>query len=228
MKFLGIGLFVACCIPLLSRGSYARLLATRWRWFVLLAGGALLQASVDRFPGATGNHRGVAIGLFVASYVLLLGFCYGNLIVRGMAVVAIGIAANFVAIAVNQGMPIAAPPDWRAAGFANQTVKHHTETSADSLHSLSDIIVVRNLNEALSFGDLIIIVGMCDVTFHASRRRKRTRGTPAITKAASIAAGAEVPGDVTTLPNIVEQLELAELSRRYGANAPQPEAVGID
>ena len=43
---------------------------------------------------------------------------------------------------------------------------------------LSDIIVLRSpFDSVLSFGDLILAVGLCDVTYYASRKRK-PRGLP--------------------------------------------------
>src|SRR5262249_8918301 len=118
--------------------------------------------------------------LLVASYALILAFCGRNLIVRGMAVVLIGIAANALAIVVNHGMPVDVPREWIADGTYHPTVKHHARRSDDTLLPLTDIIVLRSpFASVLSFGDLIVAVGIIDVAFHASRpsRRRHPGGT---------------------------------------------------
>jgi hypothetical protein len=169
--FYAIGIGVALLIPLVTGGSYKRLTDMQWRWPGLLAGGAAIQIFVvDRID----MPFRLGFALLVASYVLLLGFCAGNLIHRGMAVVMIGIACNFVAISVNAGMPVRVPPDWARTPLAS-TVKHHAEDRRDRLQFLDDIIVLRALNEWISFGDLILVVGLCDLTYQASRRPRRGR-----------------------------------------------------
>lgn len=161
MSFLLVTLAVALGVALLTGGSLARVLETRLRavWALFLA--LALQVALDLFWSGPGN--GLSRVLLVASYLLLLGFCGVNLSARGMSVVAIGIALNGLVIAVNGGMPIRTDPGFR------ETVKHHAERPADSLTFLGDIIVLRPLNQALSFGDLIMLVGLVDVLVHRSR-----------------------------------------------------------
>ncbi len=170
-KFYAIGIVVALLLPLLTGGSYKRLTDMQWRWPALLGAGAVVQIFVvDRI----GMPFRLGFALLITSYVLLLGFCAGNLIHRGMAVVMIGIACNFVAIAINGGMPVRVPPDWARTPVAS-TVKHHAEDRRDHLQFLDDIIVLRALDEWISFGDLILVVGLCDLTYQASRRPRRAR-----------------------------------------------------
>ena len=57
-------------------------------------------------------------------------------------------------------------------------MKHHPQQPDDKLRFLSDIIVLKGpFDSVLSFGDLILAVGLCDVAYNASRKPKR-RGTP--------------------------------------------------
>jgi hypothetical protein len=182
--FYAIGIGIALLIPLVTGGSYKRLTDMQWRWPALLGIGAAIQIFVvDRvdMPFRLG------FALLIASYVLLLGFCAGNLIHRGMAVVMIGIACNFVAIAVNAGMPVRVPPDWARTPVAS-TVKHHAEDGRDHLQFLDDIIVLRALNEWISFGDLILVVGLCDLTYQASRRPRRARATARVSTGVTASA----------------------------------------
>ena len=161
MSFLVVTLALALGVALLSGGSLARILETRLRatWALFLALG--LQVALDLFW--SGPAGGLSHLLLVVSYLLLLGFCAANLSLKGMSVVTLGIALNALVIAVNGGMPIRTDP-----GFA-ETVKHHAESPSDSLTFLGDIIVLRPLNQALSFGDLIMLVGLVDVLVHRSR-----------------------------------------------------------
>ena len=55
-------------------------------------------------------------------------------------------------------------------------MKHHPQQPDDKLRVLSDIIVLKEpYDTVLSFGDLILAVGLCDVAYHASRKRKVRR-----------------------------------------------------
>jgi hypothetical protein len=112
----------------------------------------------------------------VASYVLILSFAARNLVLRGMGIVFIGIACNALVITLNQGMPVKIPADWQGKSWARATVKHHPQQSDDKLRFLSDIIVLKSpLESAISFGDLILGVGLIDVAYNASRKPKRRR-----------------------------------------------------
>src|SRR5205807_9044896 len=54
-----------------------------------------------------------------------------------------------------------------------QSVKHHAERSSDKLVFLADIIPVTPLGEVLSFGDVILAVGVIDVLVHLMRPPRR-------------------------------------------------------
>ena len=118
----------------------------------------------------------VGFGLLVASYVLILAFCARNLLLRGMSIVLIGIACNALVIALNQGMPVKFPPEWRNESWAQATVKHHPQQHGEKLLVLSDIIILKHpYDVVMSFGDLILAVGLCDVAYNASRDPQRAR-----------------------------------------------------
>ena len=65
-------------------------------------------------------------------------------------------------ITLNQGMPVKFPPEWQNESWAQATVKHHPQqTRRASCCVLSDIIIVRHpFDTVLSFGDLILAVGL--------------------------------------------------------------------
>ena len=173
MSFLGLVVLVAALVPLLTRGSYRRLADAPWRWAGLLASGLGLQLLLDTSLIPHSRFHSVGFGILVASYVLLIGFCAGNVLVRGMAVVLIGVALNGFVVTIDQGMPVRIPPDWHQDHIA-ATVKHHPRESGDHLLALTDIIVLRRLDAIVSFGDLIIAFGLVDVSFWASRRARRS------------------------------------------------------
>lgn len=164
MSFFLITVALALGVALTTGGSLRQILETRLRatWALFTALG--LQLVLDLLGPWRSTSGEVGYGLLVASYALLVGFCAANLRLRGMAVVAIGISLNAAVITVNRGMPV------RTHGSeVPATVKHHSERPSDRLMPLADIIVVPPINQALSFGDLIMVVGLIDVLVRRSR-----------------------------------------------------------
>lgn len=180
MSFFVFVLAVALGVALLTGGSLAQILATRLRATAALFLALAIQVALDLFW--SGPAGGVSRFLLVVSYLLLLGFCAANVHLKGMGVVAFGIALNALVITVNNGMPIRTDPSFE------ETVKHHSERPSDSLTFLGDIIVLRPLNQALSFGDLIMLVGLVDVLIHRSRTPVSTRRRPLPLEAIEVAA----------------------------------------
>jgi hypothetical protein len=178
MLVLGIAMLAALLIPLVTLGSYKRLVNTEIHWGWLLGAGLAIQLGLEYYTLPRNEWHSIGFGLLVASYVLILGFCARNLVLRGMSVVLIGIACNALVITLNQGMPVKFPAKFRNESFALTTVKHHPQQHGEQLRFLSDIIIVLHpFDVAMSFGDLILAVGLCDVAFNASRdprRRKKT------------------------------------------------------
>ena len=180
MLVLGVALLVALLVPLVTRGLYTRLLGTKIHWGWLLAAGLAIQIALEFASPPRRYWHSIGFGLLVASYVLVLAFCARNLVLRGMSIVLIGIACNALVIGLNQGMPVKLPPEWRDQTWAQATVKHHPQAPGEKLLILSDIIVIKHpFDNVMSYGDLILIVGLCDVFYNASRdpqrRRKKAR-----------------------------------------------------
>jgi hypothetical protein len=166
-------ILVAPLIPLVTRGSYTRLLDVKWRFKSVLFAGLAIQIALEYLTIPRAHWHDLGFGLLVASYVLILAFAARNLVLRGMGIVLIGIACNALVITLNQGMPVKFPPEWRDKAWAQATVKHHPTQPDDRLRFLSDIIVVKGpFDLVMSFGDLILVVGLCDVAYHASRKQK--------------------------------------------------------
>jgi hypothetical protein len=174
MLVLGIAVAAALLIPLVTLGSYKRLFETKLHWTWLLAASLAIQLVLEFYTLPHRYWDNLGYGLLVASYVLLLAFIARNVVLRGMSIVFIGIACNATVIAFNHGMPVKFPPEWRNESWAEETVKHHPREHGDKLLVLSDIIIVRHpIDNVLSFGDLILAVGLCDVAYNASRDPRR-------------------------------------------------------
>jgi hypothetical protein len=173
-----IAVVVAFAIPAVTRGSYSRMLGVRWRFGFVLFAGLAIQIVLEYVTIPKEHWHDLGFGLLVASYVLILAFAVRNLVLRGMGIVLIAIACNALVITLNQGMPVKIPVEWQSKSWAQPTVKHHPQQPDDKLRFLSDIIVLKGpFQSVISFGDLILAVGLCDVAFNASRKPKRRRSS---------------------------------------------------
>ena len=176
MLAFAIAVVVALLIPAVTRGSYVRLFRTEWHLAWLLFAGLAIQIFLEYYTLPRDRWDDLGFGLLIASYILIFGFCFRNLVLRGMGIVIIGIACNFLVIALNQGMPVDIPAKWIHQEWAQPTVKHHPTQPDDKLHFLSDIIVLDEpWDTIISFGDIILCVGLCDVAYWASRKPKQRR-----------------------------------------------------
>jgi hypothetical protein len=156
-------------------GRITNLADTRFRFWALLPLGLALQVLVE-FDSAP-----IPTALLIVSYVYLVAFCAANLHIIGMGVVLIGIALNALVITANGGMPVrvdaarAAHLVEHGERFELDEVKHHVEDKDSTLMALADIIPVRPFRQVLSFGDLIVGVGMADLLAHLVRGPRRRR-----------------------------------------------------
>jgi hypothetical protein len=164
MYFTAVAVVVGLAIGLLTGGKLECLGERRFRLTGLLAGGLVVQVLSGRFSGS------FAVAVVIVSYLLLIAFCAANLRLVGMAVVLIGLALNFTTIAVNGGMPVrrsavvaAGIAEWDELDDLEIHEKRHLERPDDDLMAISDIIPVPLFGEVLSFGDLIMSVGVADV-----------------------------------------------------------------
>jgi hypothetical protein len=180
-SYLVVALVAGVVLGLAAGGRPRHLATKRFRWWLLLPAGLALQ-SVVTIRGAP-----APLALLLVSYAYLLIFAVANLHHRGMGVVLVGIALNATVIAANGGMPVR-PAAIRAASASHDVpaaiddVKHKLEDGGERLMVLADIIPVRPLRQVLSFGDLVLAVGIVDVVVHLMRplrrphrRRRHTR-----------------------------------------------------
>ncbi len=174
MLVYAIAIVVALAIPAVTLGSYVRMFEVRWRFASVLFLGLAIQIGLEYVTIPRAHWHDLGFGLLVASYVLILSFAARNLVLPGMGIVLIGIACNALVITLNQGMPFKVPLEWQHKSWTQPSVKHHPQQSDDKLRFLSDIIVLKKpFDNVMSFGDLILLVGICDVAYNASRKPKR-------------------------------------------------------
>jgi hypothetical protein len=167
-----IAIVLAILIVPLTGGKFRQLGNIRLQRVYLLFAGLGLQILLEVIDLPRARFDDVGLAILLASYVLIIGFGLSNLLLTGMGVITIGIAMNAFVIALNQGMP------YRVADGQKQetTVKHRPERDDDILPQLGDYIVLGSpVNASMSFGDLVIAVGLVDLTFRASRRPRRSR-----------------------------------------------------
>jgi Family of unknown function (DUF5317) len=172
---------IAIAIVLVTRGSLNQLLRLRIQaiWLALLALTIQIVLDLVDFPDDRIDDLGFA--LLMASYALLLAFCFVNIRVPAMWIVALGIALNAAVIGLNQGMPTRDREVTTATGRTvdrpiDRTVKHRPESSDDLLPFLGDKIVIPEpIDEVISVGDIVIGVGIVGVCYLGSRPRRSAR-----------------------------------------------------
>ena len=164
MSFLFVTVALGLGVALMTGGSLRQIAATELKHPSIIGLAVGIQLALEILHPTRGTPGHLASALLAVSYVFLLLFCLANFRLRGLAVVAVGIALNGLVITLDHGMPIRAPK----AAVAT-TTKHHAERPSDKLKPLGDIILLPALRQSLSFGDLIMMVGLVDVLFHCSR-----------------------------------------------------------
>ena len=123
--------------------------------------------------------------LLPLSYAALAAFVVLNLRLVGMPIVLIGLGLNLFSITANGGMPVSGDA-LVAAGLADEHELpqlrleggRHLADDGDVLPGLGDSVPVSPLRQVVSFGDLILLVGIADVVAHLSRRRDPRKPRP--------------------------------------------------
>jgi len=171
----------AVVVIVVTRGSFAELarLPVSAAW--LLAVGLGMQVLLEVIDLPKDQIDSVGYGALMVSYAFILAFCLVNVRTAGFGLIALGIALNALVIGLNQGMPTI---DIGNDAHGNRvkkpvevTVKHRPERHDDLLRFLDDRIVFpKPFDTVVSFGDLVIGVGICELGYFGSRRRRRRRG----------------------------------------------------
>jgi hypothetical protein len=141
----------------------------RFWWLVVLGFG--LQVAADRI-----DLGRLDTAIVLGGAVALLTFAALNPNLVGIGVVSVGVAANALVIGVNGGMPvrvqavvaahIATPAQEASLNYGS---RHHEEGAGDKLRFLDDNIPLSPFREVVSFGDLILAVGVAATVAHLFR-----------------------------------------------------------
>lgn len=168
MSFTAVALVLGVMLGFAAGGRVANVKRRGLELVTLLVASVLLQAAAELLD--VGDRAGLAMVL--VSYVGLAAFALANIKLVGMPIVMVGLLCNLAVITANSGMPVrddaivaadAAERDELAT--LDFGAKRHLESDDDVLAVLGDIIPVRPTQEVVSFGDLILAVGVADVIF---------------------------------------------------------------
>jgi hypothetical protein len=171
----------ALLVVLLTFGSLSELSRFSVTGGWMLAAGLGFQILLDVVDIPDDQIDTVGYGALMASFALILAFCLTNLRSPGFGVIAIGVAMNALVIGLNQGMPTINIGNDAQGNRVQKpipvTVKHRPERPDDLLKFLDDrILFPEPLDAVVSFGDLVVTVGICELAYFASRRRRRRGG----------------------------------------------------
>lgn len=174
-----LAVLVGLVVGFVRRGRLERIAGHPVRAKTLLVVGVVVPALADRFT------REVAVPLVVVALAALFAFALCNVRLVGMSVMAIGILGNLLATFFNHGMPVR-PAALVAAGLATSDEVDRVELSGarrleeptHQLRFLGDIIPLEETGQVLSFGDLVILVGLADITANLTLRRRTRRDRP--------------------------------------------------
>lgn len=178
MIFFVATIALAVIVVVATKGSFERLSRVHFRMLWLLFLGLVIQIVLEVVDFPKDRIEDVGFAILLLSYVAILGFCVVNRSVRGMTLVAIGVALNVLVIALNQGMPTKDDVRERNGREVHvpieQTVKHRPEEDDDLLGFLGDVLTVPGFpNQQFSIGDIVMGIGIVDLCFEGSRVPRR-------------------------------------------------------
>ena len=164
---------IAVAVGFLRGGSLSRIGERPLELWWLALVGLVLQAVP--MPDRTAATMALLI-----SYGVLAWFAWANRARFGFWFILLGLCANFLVVALNNGMPVSQSALERAGEAETLTllireggVKHHL-ADGDSLMALADVIPVGDpYRVVLSIGDVAIYLGMAGYVVSAMGRGRR-------------------------------------------------------
>jgi hypothetical protein len=171
MRFTLIAVGVGFVLALAFGGRFRYLAGGTLRFWFLLPLGLALQIAAVGSGGSTWPFV-----LVLLSFACLFAFAVANLGVTGFWMIALGLFLNGLVIGLNHGMPIG---DKALSHTGNNVgvfaALHHTQRGSDRLLILGDVVPISPIGEVVTFGDLILAVGVADVIVHLMRPPKKRR-----------------------------------------------------
>jgi uncharacterized protein DUF5317 len=191
------------------RGRLRAIALTRIRhpeFLAIAVVGSLFVDLSDAGPSGT---------IALVSLVAGLAFAVVNLHLTGMAIIAVGIAANLVPVALNGAMPVRPEALVEAEMVTVDELDRVTldgarelETDSTLLGVLGDTYPVRPTGQVVSLGDLIMMVGLADVIANLMLQRRRHRLPPGAL--ASLTSQGWIEDDSIDLDAKVSQIDLRD------------------
>jgi hypothetical protein len=165
-------------IVVLTGGRFSELANLKVNGGWMLAAGLGIQVALEFVDLPKDQVETLGYGILMVSYALLLAFCLINLRTTGFGIITAGIAMNALVIGLNQGMPTVDigndAQGKRVEKPIETTVKHRPERDEDLLKFLDDrIILPEPFDTVISAGDIVMSLGICELVYFASRRRRR-------------------------------------------------------
>ena len=164
-------------LGLLSGGRLGALGELGIRRVELVYGAIVLQ--IVAFPSGVfpwSMPDGIARGLWLVSFALLIGFAAVNRSVRGVALVFAGLASNLAAVAANGGLMPASPHAIRTAGLTYRLHNNSISNVSPHLAWLTDRWAVPAWipwGNVYSVGDVLIAAGIAATIVLAMHGRGR-------------------------------------------------------
>lgn len=192
---LVLAVILAILIALLRGGSFSRLAQVPFKhgWLAFVAIGLQVVAVYVQ------QIEGLAAGMFVGSYVLLIGLIVLNRRLAGVPIIGLGLALNTLVTAVNGGYMPVTPEAVAGAGLGHLVSEVEAGTRilgskdmvlsrADSyLWFLGDVFVLKGpWPTVFSIGDVILALGV--LIFFQSAMLANSPSTAADSGASHIAA----------------------------------------
>ncbi len=103
MIFFVATIALAIIVIVATKGSFERLSRLKFGMLWLLFLGLAVQIALEVVELPKDRVENVGFAILLLSYVAILGFCVVNRSVRGMTLIAIGVALNVLVIAVEPG-----------------------------------------------------------------------------------------------------------------------------
>jgi hypothetical protein len=172
---------VALLVVLITGGSFEQLFRLRIQSIWMVVAALAIQIVLGFVDIPTDRLDDLGFALVMMSFGLLLAFCFVNLRVPMMWVIAVGIALNALVTGLNRGMPTAPNEVTTRSGRTveepiERTAKHRPESNDDLLAFLGDRLrVPYPVDELVSVGDIVIGLGVVLVFYRGSRVRRRPR-----------------------------------------------------
>lgn len=199
MVFLD-SVLVALALGILLGGSPAALgeLRIRRTWLAYSA----IALQVVAFPSNVlpwSTPDGVARGLWLLSYAMLIALILQNRHIRGIGVVAAGLVCNLVAIIANGGLMPVTEDALRDAGLSYDVRNNSVSLAEPHLSALVDRFAAPEwlpLGNVFSVGDVLIGVGIVIVIVLAMQPRLLRWVTPASAVGTPASTAGTGPGRV--------------------------------